>query len=899
MRADEPGRRRGRWLEAWIGVVGRLVPARRRADWSEEWRGEAWYGYRAVDAPRRRALHLAFAALCDASFLRFQHDPFPALSPRRGDDAMQTFWMDLRYGLRTLVRVPLFTATVVVTLGLGIGAATAIYSVVDAVLLRPLPYRDAERLVMFWQREPGAGVEEDWLSPAQYADLRDGLRSFDALAIAVGGSTPLVADGKADEAGFVRATSGYLTMLGAVPALGRVFDDSDDVAGAPPVVLLTHAFWQRRFGGDPGVVGRTVRVGGRELAVVGVLPRGLLLDREVMPTVGGGRGIDLVISLALTPASLENRGEEHYNVVGRLRPEASLATAQAEVDGLAAAMRAAHPESYGESFAIDLVPLLDEVVGDARRPLAGLLAAVGLLLLVACGNVANLLLARGAVRRRELGIRAAVGAGRGRLVRQLLTEGGLLATAGGALGVAVAVGCVRILRRLGDAVDLPRLGEVGVDLRVLAFASALTAATTLVFALLPALRGSRVDPREALGDSRGVAGGATWARFDLASALVAGEVAASLVLLIVGALLARSFVALLAVDPGFAADNVLTFKVAVAGERYDEAAARLAFYRELLAEVRAEPGVVAAGTMSVLPFGAGVGWGRVEVEGRAAAPDEKTVVDFRLAGPGVLEALGIPLVRGRFFDDADDPTRDPVVVVDEAFAARIWPGEDPIGKRISAWDAGWATVVGVAGAVKQTALDLSPRILAYYAHGQVGSSARYLAVKTTADPAALAESLARVVRRREPEAVVADVAPMSARLAASLARRRFAMLLVQSFAAITLLLAAVGLYGVVAYRVSRGAPGFGLRIALGATPRAIVRLVLGHGLAMAGVGLAAGLLVALASARLLRGMLFGVGATDPPTYLAVAALLAAVTLLACWIPARRASRVDPLAGLRG
>jgi predicted permease len=818
-----------------------------------------------------------------------------------------TTLQDARRALRSLARSPAFTLSVVLSLAIGLGGNAAVFSVASALLLRPLPYADAERLVILWNRSPGLGIAEDWFSTAQYFDVKPA-RSFDGLAIAIGANANLTGAGEPERVGTLRVSSGFLALFGARPALGRLLGPEDDVPATTGAVVLGHATWKGRFGGDPAAVGRTIVLDGQPYAIVGVLAEGFDVPREVVPTLGGAQHAEAILPLPLGADAADARNREDYNIVGRLAPGASLAQAQSEMDALTARLRREHPDLYppngGLTFGV--VPLHEQVVGDVRLSLLVLTAAVAFVLLVAGVNVANLLLSRAASRQREVAVRSALGASRGRLVRELLAESLLLALGGGVAGLLLCLASVRALLVFGAA-SVPRLHEIAVGREVMLFTLAVSVVSGLLFGLGPALRLSRPRPAAL---SAGRAGSSTleegWSRRNrLRLWLVAGELALSVVLLVGAGLLVRSFSRVLRVPPGFDPTNVLTFELTLTGRRYTEPAAVLEAYRQLWERLAHLPEVTAAGGVSALPLSQMMAWGPIMVEGRTPAPGEAFInADIRVVGGDYLRAMRIPLRAGRFFDAHDTRDAPPAILVDDALAKELWPGQDPLGKRVRSGGidanarAPWLTVVGVVGAIKQDRLDAASRIALYRAHTQVPVRALNVTLRSRADPARLSAVLRREIRELDPDLPIYGLRTMADRVDGSLARRRFSMLLLCVFAGLALVLGAIGTYGVLAYQVSRGAREIGIRLALGATPRGVVGFVLRRGMGMALRGVGFGLLAALALSRLLGSLLFGVAATDPLTFTIVPGLLILAALLASYLPARRAASIDPAVSLR-
>ncbi|HJQ25163.1 MAG TPA: ABC transporter permease [Blastocatellia bacterium] len=816
---------------------------------------------------------------------------------------METLLQDLRYGLRMLVKNPGFTAVAVITLALGIGANTAIFSVVNGLLLQPLPYPNPERLTIIWTHSPGANVDQDWPSPGQYSAIVSQNSAFEELAIAHGGNYILTGQGNPERVGVIETSSNMFSLLGTKPALGRLFLPEEDSGGDPTTIILSYGFWQQHFGGDPKVIGQTLTLNSHNYTVVGVLPSDFSLGFEVMPTVGSVQQAELLLPLPMNADDFNNQGDENYNILARLKPGATIAQAQSELDAVAQGLEKQFPNRYPASrrFRYSVRPLLQQVVGDIRPVLLVLLGAVGCVLLIACANVANLLLARAATREKELAIRAALGAGRWRVVRQLLTESVALAGLGGALGLLAAVWSLDGLRWLNPG-NIPRLQNIRIDGRVLAFTFAVVVLTGILFGLAPALRASKVNLSETLkeGGRSLIASGS----HRLRSLLVVAEIALSLILLIGAGLLIRSFMRVQQVEPGFAAQNVLTLRLTVSGTAYAEASRRMMFYQQLWERLRRLPGVEAVGGASTVPLSGGIGWGGITIEGYdpAAAGQDFIQSDFRIASVGYFETMQIPLIGGRFFGEQDKKDSPPVVIVDENMARTYWPGADAVGKRLKMGGANskapWMTVVGVVGNVKQYALDTNSRVALYVPHEQAQSSYMYVALRTTGDPRSLTAAITDEARAIDANVPIFDVKTMRERLSESLARRRFAMVALGLFALVAVLLAGVGIYGVMAYTVTQRTREIGIRMALGAPTRGVLRLIVGQGMALAGVGVALGLTGAFAATRLMASLLFGVGATDLLTFIAIPLVLTGVALAACFVPARRAIRVDPMVALR-
>jgi predicted permease len=814
---------------------------------------------------------------------------------------MQTLFQDLRYGARMLLKRPGFTAVAVITLALGVGANTAIFSVVNSLLLRPLPYRDSERLAIIWSHSPGANVEQDWPSPGQFSAIKAQGGAFEALALAQGSNVNLTGQAAPERIGALRLSSAVFPLLGAQAALGRVFLPEEDAPGKPMAVILSHGFWQRRFGGDPKALGQSLTINGAAYSIVGVMPPDFSLGYEVMPTVGAVSQAELLLPLPLSPEGMNSQGDENYNVLARFKPGVTVAAAQAELNLAVRRLEQQFPDRYPSSrrFSLSVRPLLEQVVGDVKPALLILLGAVGCVLLIACANVANLLLARAAVREREMAIRIAIGAGRWRVVRQLLTESVLLATVGGALGLVAAIWGLAGLRWLNPG-DIPRIATIGIDGRVLVFTLAIIALTGVLFGLAPALRNSRASLGDTLKEGgRSLVGGSQ----QLRNLLVIAEIALSLVLLIGAGLLLRSFVRVQRVEPGFAPQNVLSLRMTTMGTAYAERARRLIFYRELWERVRRLPGVEAAGGVSILPLAGGISWGGVTIEGYNPASGQSAIqADGRVASVGYFETMKIPLLRGRFFTEQDSQEAARVAIIDENMARAYWRDTDPIGKRLKFGgansDAPWMTVVGVVANVKQYALDTDSRVALYTPHLQTPDSTMYVVARTTTDPLSVMAAVTRESRTLDPNVPIFDVKTMGQLLSESMARRRFAMLALGLFALVALALAAVGIYGVISYSVAQRTREIGIRVALGAQTRDVLNLVLRQGMSLAIIGVGLGLIAAFALTRVMSSLLFGVSATDLLTFAVIGLFLTTVALVACLIPARRAAKVDPMIALR-
>jgi predicted permease len=817
---------------------------------------------------------------------------------------------DLRHAFRALSRTPAFTVAAVLSIAIGIGANTAIFSVASALLLRPLPYEDADRLVILWNRSPGIGVAEDWFSTAQYFDIRNGHSGFEDVAIAIGAAWNLTGDGEPERVGTLRVSSNLLPLLGVRPALGEPFTPADDRPGTSGRALVGHGTWMRRYGGDPAVVGRTLILNGQPYEVIGVLPESFDLPREVMPTLGGAEHAEIVLPLPLGANAAAVRNGEDYNIIGRLAPGVTVAGAQAEMDAITARLRREHPQIYPANggLTFDIVPLQEQVVGDVRRSILVLAGAVALVLLIACANVASLLWTRALDRQAETAVRAAMGASRGRLAAELLTESVVVAALGGVAGLALTGWMLQGIRAFGSR-SVPRLAEIGIDGEVLLFTLALSLVSGLLCGAAPALGLGRGDLHHALTRSgpRTAGMGALWGRRSGARRWLVGAELAIAVMLLVGAgLLIRSFVGLQTVPPGFTAAGVLTMELSMTGRRYADPGDILEAYRQIWERLAALPGVTAAGGVSMLPLSQMFAWGPIVLEGRPLPSGESFVnVDQRTVGGAYFSVMQIPLLKGRLFTEHDTLETPRVVVIDDQMASVLWPGEDPIGKRLrrggmdSDAAAPWLTVVGIVGRVKQYTLDeRDSRIAMYHPHTQSPSRSLNVVIRARAPDQGSATAV-REIRAVDPDLPIYNLKTMESRVDESLARRRFAMLLLAFFAGIALVLAAVGVYGVMAYLVDQGTRDIGIRMALGAAPSRIVTMVVGHAALVAAIALAVGLAAAASLAGLMRNLLFGVEPIDPLTFGGAALLLMAVALVGGFVPARRAARVNPAVACRG
>ncbi len=817
----------------------------------------------------------------------------------RGASFVEDLSHDLRDAMRSFANTPGLTAMIVLSLAIGIGANTAIFSVTSTLLLKSLPYPNADRLAILWLRSPGIGIPQDWPSPGQYHDIQTQNHVFEETALAIGGGSTITGLSRAIKVDAIAGSASLLPMLGAKPMLGRLFLPQEDKPGSAKTAVLTYGLWQRVFSGDPNILGRTITFEGEATTVVGVLPGDFRLNHEVIPTVGGVDKPEIFLPLPAEAKDPTNYGSENFNILARLKPGVTMEAAQSDIAIIAARLR--HEKHRDRSFTISVVPLIEQVVGNVRTAVLILFGAVALVLFIACTNVANLLLSRATVRQREIAIRAALGAGRARVVRQLLTESILLALLGGAAGVAIADVGLIIARRMHPG-NIPRLDELSIDFHVLGFSLAVSLVTGIVFGLAPAFRASRVDLTASLkSGGRGLMKGGLHVKRDkLRGVLVITELAIALPLLAGAGLLVRSFVRLTEVAPGFNPHNVISMQISAEGPKYKESAARVQFYQALDDHVGHLSGVSAEGAITSLPLTPAVGWGGMEVEGYVPPPNQPELqVDVRYTTPGYFTAMQIPLRSGRFFTAADTEKTQAVVLIDEKMANHFWPKGAAVGKRIRQSNKQpWATVAGVVGLVKEYGLDLDTRMVVYYPHAQKAAGTMFMVARTSSDPGATADAIVHQVNALDSEVPVFDIATMGRRVQDSVARQRFAMTMLSAFAGFAMILAAIGVYGVMSFLVSQGTADIAIRMALGARRGRILSLVFQQGMGLALTGIFAGLLGALALTRVMSGLLFGVSALDPATFGSVLVLLTAVALAACYFPALRAMRVDPMVALR-
>jgi len=809
--------------------------------------------------------------------------------PDLAKNDMDTLILDLRYALRTLWKSKGFSVVAVVALMLGIGANTAIFSVVNAVLLRPLPYDHADRLLFLSERSQV--LEGMSISYPNFLDWREQNQSFEHIGVyrrqdfvLTGGDQPVQLTG-----GMVSAD--LFDVLRARPALGRVFTNDEDKPGGAQVVVLSDALWNRRFGGDPSVIDQTITLSSKPYTVIGVMPPDFLFPSRAEFWVPVGHNYS-------NPGWQERGNHPGLYGVARLKDGVTIDQARADMDLVAAHLEQQYPNSNSGCSAT-ITPLLEVFVSDARKPLMVILITVAAVLLIACANVANLLLGRAASRQREIAVRTAVGASRLRIVRQMLTESVVLSVAGGALGLIVANFGVKALVAVSPA-NIPRSREISLDARVLLFTLGVSVLTGIVFGLVPALQASRPDMNEILKDAgRGSTGSL---KQMLRRVLVVVEVAISLVLLIAAGLLIRSFYRLYSVDPGFKVERLLTVRLTLPEARYPERQKRADFFKRVVEQASTLPGVEAAGLASGLPLGNNGNQTSFSVIGRdEPPPGQRPLMEVVQASADYFKTMGIPLVKGRTFTDADTANAPRVMVIDETFAERHWPGEEALGKQIRAGGPQEppTTVVGIVKRVRMESLSSdSNRVQAYFHYTVNTWNGMALVLRTSVDPASLTSSVREVVRSIDPDQPIFNVRTVENIRDDSVAPQRMNMMLLTVFAALAAVLAAVGIYGVMAYSVAQRTHEIGIRMALGAARTDVLRLVVGQGMALTALGVGIGLAGAFALTRFMATMLFGISAVDLPTFVAITALLSAVALAACAIPARRAANVDPIIALR-
>ena len=816
----------------------------------------------------------------------------------KGGGLFETVMQDVRYGARMLAKHKAFTAIAVITLALGIGANTAIFSVVNELLLRPLAYRDAERIVMLWEVTP-QGRHQNTTSRANYRAWRDQSSSFEQIAAFSDQRWNLTGTGEPEELSVQFATPDFFKVLGVEPMLGRTFTADDDGPGKPDVAVLSYSLWQRRFGGQANIVGQPITLNGYKFTIIGVMPP--TFQFHIKHRSGTGRPAELWSILPMPVGPGANDRGRFLSVVARLKSGVSAAQAGSELKTIHARLSDEVPE-FNKNYTAEVLPLREQFFGNVRRPLWLMLGAVGFVLLIACANVANLLLSLATSREKEIALRAALGARRVRITRQLLTESLLLALLGSVLGLGFAWIGIKALVAISPR-DLVSLSSVGLNVSVLLWTLGISVLTGIIFGLAPALHISRLNLNDSLKEGGKSESAQASGSRRLRSALVVSEIALAVVLLASAGLLIKSFLRLQQVDRGFNTDNILTMVVRLPDAKYHDDPPVIAFFGQALERIRSLPTVRSAGMINFLPLYGGLGSGTgFKIEGRPEPPPgQGPSCDVRAVDAGYFQTMGIPLLRGRNFSDLELREKRHVVLINEALARQHFPNEDPIGKRLDVAmfdEPFWAEIIGVVGNVRYDSLVDEPPPAAYFSHSDLTYGFMTLVIRTDGDPVAIAPAVQREIRSLDPNQPVSDVRSMNQVMSEWVSRSRFNTLLLGLFAGLATLLSAVGIFGVMNYSVALRTRELGLRLAIGAQPRQVLLLVLKQGLLLTVFGIAIGLAAAFALTRLLSGLLFGVEAVDVSTFTTISLLLVVVSLLACYLPARRAMRIDPLQALR-
>jgi putative ABC transport system permease protein len=815
---------------------------------------------------------------------------------------MDTFFQDLRYGARMLLGKPGFTAIAVLTLALGIGFNSAIFSVVNAVLLQPLPLKEPDRLVSLWETDPQKSINAS-VAPANFVDWRERNRVFDSMSAFMAWGPSITGSGEPERIAGALVSPNLFSLVGVPAAQGRAFFDEEERPGGDRVVIVSHGLFQSRFGSDPALVGKTITLNGAGYTVVGVMPAGFQFPLPNMTRETGELPGSADVWAPLTFDSSKLQRDNHYlALVARMKPGVTVEQAQADMDSVSSTLSQQYPRSNSDLGA-KLVPLSDSVLGKVRLPLFVLFGAVGFVLLIACANIANLLLSRASVRQKEIAIRTALGATRGQIVRQLLTESALLAGAGGAFGFLIALWGVDLLLAISPA-DIHYITRPTVDPLAVAFTLAISLLTGLLFGLVPAIQTSRADLGESLKEG-GRSGGQSRGRRRYSQSLIITETAIAIVLLVGAGLMIKSFYRLQHVETGFDPTGVVTVQLSLPASKYRTQTERANFFTQLLERTKGLAGVETVGLVSHLPLSGLDTAFSYEIEGRPLSSEQGVThwAEIRAASPDYFRALGIPLLEGRAFGAGDSEQSPKVMIINREMARYCWPGEDAIGKHITFTndDQGrpvWIEVVGVVGGVRHDGMDREPSPQMYVSYRQNLPPFMTLVARTNASTDSLGAAVRGAVLAIDPDQPVYNVRPMGELVSKSLSKPRFTMLLLAIFAGVALLLASVGLYGVISYSVAERTREIGIRIALGADPRDVLRMVLGQGMKLTLAGIGIGLAAAFGLTRVMESILYGVTATDPLTFAGIPLLLAGVALAACAVPARRATRVDPMEALR-
>ncbi len=810
---------------------------------------------------------------------------------------MDTFYRDLRYSLRMLIRNRAFTAVAVLSIALGIGANTTVFSVINAVLLKSLPYNDPSSLMLVWgdSQTEGSLKGRNQVSATDIADFHKQTTAFEDVAAYTGWNPIMSGDSAAERVPAIQVGDGFFKVMKAEPILGRVFTPEEQESGKDLVIVLGHGLWQRRFGGDPTIVGRSISLNSRPYTIVGVMgPEFHPLPATLVAPEG-----QFYRPVAETYDETQ-RDARHLRAIARLKPGTTLAQAQSEMNVITQRLEREHPLT-NKGQGVHVVSITDDTIGGIRPTLLMIFGAVIFVLLVACANVANLLLARSSSRQKEITIRSAIGAGRGQLIRQLLTESLLLSICGGVLGLFLASWGVRLIEVFGAKMN-PMFNGIHIDLYTLTFTVGISIATALLFGVAPALQLSKPNLSVSLKEG-GRSSGASAGSNRLRNGLVISEIALTLVLLVCAGLLIRTVMRLTQVDKGFNSSNVVAMNIGLPAAKYPKPENLIAFYQQTTDRIAALPGVKAAGITSVLPLSDNFDGRGLAVEDHPTARGEELTVDLYVTTPGYLRAMEIPLLRGRALSEQDTKDSPDVALINSTMARSLWPEADPIGKRIKFPGSDtnqqpWRTIVGVVSDVSQYALDKKAPMQIYLPHSQSPTQFNTIVVKTDSQSFAMTNAIRGEILAVDKEQAVFNVTTLDELMAGSILLRRFFMILLVGFALLALVLAAVGIYGVMSYVVTQRTQEIGIRMALGAQARDVLQLIVGKGMLLALVGISVGLVGAFAATRLLAGLLFGVSTTDAGTFAAVAGVLAVVVLVACYIPARRATKVDPLAALR-
>jgi len=797
---------------------------------------------------------------------------------------MNTLWQDLRYGARLLAKRPGFTAVAVLTLALGIGANSAIFSVVNAVLLRPLPFKEPDRLIRIWETFYPSGWGS--VSVPNLKDWREQNDVFTGIAAFQTSSFVLQNGDYPERIAAASVSADFFDVLGVPPQSGRFFVEGEDQPGRQQVVVLSDQLWKRSFGADPNVIGQSLSLSAEKYTVVGIMPPGFRYPSRLT---------ELWVPLVPPASQAANRGNHWLQVLGRLKPGLTIDQAREQMTTIASRLEQQYPDAQARR-SVRLLPLQEETVRNVRPALLLMLGAVAFVLLIACTNVANLLLARATGRGREIAIRSALGAARGTLIRQFLTESVLLSALGGIVGLVLAKWGLDVLVALA-ANSLPRANEVALDGRVLGFTLLLSMITGVVFGLAPAIQASKTDVQKALKEGGSAGGGLerNWLR----SLLVVLEVTAALVLLVGAGLLIRSFMRLQDTESGLRPDNVLTLSLALPQAKYDTPQKVNSFYQQLVSRISALPGVQACGAINMLPLQQWGTNGPIEIEGEPPYPaGQAPIAEYRAASPDYFRALGIPLIAGRFFNDQDRESATVNIIVNKTLADRHFPNQDPIGKRLKAGSPDYATIVGVVGDVKQSGLTQAARAELFWCSLQATRSAMSLVVRAASEPTSLTSAVRGEVQALDRDLPIHNVKTMETVISESISDHRLNMLLLGIFAGVALILSVIGIYSVMSYTTTQSTREIGIRMALGAQPSDVLKLIIGHGAVLSLIGVAIGLVAAFGLTQLMGTLLYGVTATDPLTFASVPVVLMAVSLVACYVPARRAIKIDPMIALR-